>query len=58
VIIQEDADDNNVMPDLSLPVRLVKQASDNLISVTLLFFYEFIFERIFFIKKFDQTGWL
>ncbi len=39
VIIQEDADDKNVMPDLSLPVRLVKQASDNLIAVT--FFFNF-----------------
>lgn len=33
VILHEDAYDGNEMPDLSLPVQVVKQAADNLIKV-------------------------
>lgn len=33
VILQEDANDGNQMPDLSLPVQVVKKAADNLIRV-------------------------
>lgn len=33
VLLQEDADDGNEMPDLSLPVQVVKKAADNLINV-------------------------
>lgn len=33
VLLQEDADDGNEMPDLSLPVQVVKKAADNLIKV-------------------------
>ena len=32
VILHEEADDGNKMPDLSLPVSIVKLAADNLIS--------------------------
>ncbi len=33
VILHEEADDGNQMPDLSLPVSVVKKAADNLIKV-------------------------
>lgn len=33
VILHEEADDGNEMPDLSLPVNVVKNAADNLIKV-------------------------
>jgi vinculin len=33
VILHEEADDGNKMPDLSLPVSIVKLAADNLIKV-------------------------
>jgi vinculin len=33
VILHEEADDGNKMPDLSLPVNIVKLAADNLIKV-------------------------
>ena len=33
MILHEDADNGNIMPDLSLPVQIVQQAADNLIKV-------------------------
>lgn len=33
VILQEEADDGNPLPDLSLPVEVVRKAADNLIRV-------------------------
>ncbi|CAF0804091.1 unnamed protein product [Brachionus calyciflorus] len=33
VILHDDADNGNLMPDLSLPVQVVQQAADNLIRV-------------------------
>ena len=33
VILHEEADDGNEMPDLSFPVQVVKKAADNLINV-------------------------
>ena len=37
VILHEEAEDGNAMPDLSRPVQVVKLAVDNLIKVTILF---------------------
>ena len=33
VVLQEEAENGNEMPDLSMPVRIVKMAADNLIKV-------------------------
>ena len=34
-MLQEEAENGNEMPDLSMPVRIVKLAADNLIKVKL-----------------------
>jgi len=34
VILHEDAEDGNAMPDLARPVQVVKMAVDNLIKVS------------------------
>jgi hypothetical protein len=34
-VLQEEAENGNEMPDLSMPVRIVKLAADNLIKVKL-----------------------
>lgn len=41
VILHEEAEDGNAMPDLTRPVSAVSRAVDNLIKVILCFFFHF-----------------
>ena len=46
VILHEEAEDGNAMPDLARPVQAVKLAVDNLVKVNLKFLNYFVLCKI------------
>jgi hypothetical protein len=54
VILHEEAEDGNAMPDLARPVQAVKSAVDNLVRVR----YEFMLIALRYTYNIFLSGWL